>query len=99
MGECAQLVEAGHFGAAGKLLDDLVTDAEVASLSTDDERSYLADRAAERRQLRACEHLVVLNCDDKAVCVNGDLSQLSRQQMSLREVFHDQRVNSLGFRD
>src|SRR6185295_8000472 len=58
---------------------------------------HLADVAAERRELAAGEHLVVLDGHNETMRMNRDFVQLAREQVALREVFDDQRMDGARF--
>ena len=80
-----------------ELVNQAPTDAEIAGLTADDQRTDLGDRPAQGRQLRAREDLITTHGDDEAVRVHDDLATLARQKVSLSEVLDDQLVNGRCF--
>ena len=95
--EGAQLVEAGSRPATHELVDDSPADATVSSFAADDHGSHLGDRAAQRRELRARQHVVILNGDHEAMHVDQDFPQLARKQVPFGEVFVNQLVDRIRF--
>src|SRR5258705_6308732 len=94
--EGAQLLEAGRFRAAHELVHDAAADAAAPCLAADDHRPDFRDRAAQGRQLRAREDLVILDRDDEAERVDENLAKGARQQVTFRQVLVDQLVDRVG---
>ena len=59
--ERAELVESGGRGAANQLVHEPAPDAAAARLAADNEGAHLGDRAAQWRELRARQHVVILH--------------------------------------
>src|SRR5258705_7024068 len=94
--EGAQLLEAGRLGAAHEPVHDSPADAAAACVAPDDHRPDFRDRAAQGRQLRAREDLVILDRDDEAVCMDEDFAKLAREQLAFCQLLVYQLVDRVG---
>jgi hypothetical protein len=88
----AQLLESAARRALNETLDDVCAETEAPDTAADDERSYFGDVAAERGELTAADHLIVLSDDQEAMHVRSDLVEAARQQVPIFKVLGDQRV-------
>ena len=96
MRERAQLFETAIGGTLHEALDDIGTQPETADIAADDERPNFADSAAERCELATADQPAVLCRHEEAVDMRPDVIETARQQVSFREILHNQRMNRRG---
>ena len=91
-----QLVESGRRGAPRELVDNASSDGTAACLAAHSKGPHFRHRAAQRREFRTRQDLLVLYRDDEAMRVKADLFEVTRKQMPFREMLVDQVVDRVG---
>jgi hypothetical protein len=87
---------ADSFESAGRCalneeFDDLSADTKAPHAAADDQRSYFGDVVAERGQLTATDHSIVLNRNEETMYVPPDFLEATRQEVSIFEILGDKR--------
>jgi hypothetical protein len=89
----ADLFESAARRALNKEFDDLSAYTKAPHTAADDQRSYFGDVVAERGQLTATDHSIVLNRNEKTVYVPPDFLEATWQEVSIFKILRYKRVD------
>jgi hypothetical protein len=79
--------------ALNEEFDDLPTYTKAPHASADNERSNFGDLAAERGQLTATDHSIVLNGNEETMHVRPDFREAARQEVPIVKILGYERVD------
>jgi hypothetical protein len=89
----ADFFESAARRALNEEFDDLSAYTKAPHAAADDQRSYFGDVVAERSQLTATDHSIVLNRNEETMHVPPDFIEATRQEVSIFEILGYKRVD------
>ena len=100
MCERTEPLEPGGCRATNKLVNDVVAHPECPRVVAHDKRADLTDARAEGGQFGAGDHASTPGSERETLCVNGNFSPLTREQVPILEMTDDERMNGacIGWR-
>jgi hypothetical protein len=89
----AHFFESAARRALNEEFDDLSAYTKAPDVTADDQRPYFGDVVAERGQLTATDHSIVLNRNQETMHVRLDFIEATRQEVSIFEILGYKRVD------